>query len=368
MQKKNIKRQLLLPVVMLILFSSCKEKVSPPTVLTGEATLFNDTRIAACEGNVISDGGGLVTERGICYMQGEGTPELSDGSKRGGNGCGAFTCALNSLNASTYSYRAYATNEAGTVYGETKTISFDGSGGGGSGGGGSGGGGGGTSTLTINDFLGTYKCSAYNNSSNKYENWDNVNISTFTGSDNTTWIYVEGIYLGYSFFAALGKFDAQNQCLRLFSDWYLSNRLFNFSGDDTSYYGTFQPVYMEDEGFYWLYGGNGQDGSSEAWLTFNSEGKLTYGPSNVADSKNRYANGFTFKYYSSDDNVYRGYLPVYTNITLTKTGDGAVRGLRKSAVSEEKLVLLSKKAAKMPAGKKLLLKGTATPSVEPLSF
>lgn len=40
----------LLSVTMLVLFSACKEKVGLPAVQTGEVTVFNDARIAACDG------------------------------------------------------------------------------------------------------------------------------------------------------------------------------------------------------------------------------------------------------------------------------------------------------------------------------
>lgn len=349
---KNKHRLLLLPMVFMplalfFLFNGCKEKAELPSVQTGEATVFSDSRVVAFEGSVTDDGGAVVKERGICFVPGDGTPDFSYGSKSAGSGRGSFVCAVSGMKENSYSYRAYAINEAGTVFGETKTVSFTGGGSGGSGGGG-----GGASRLTINDFLGTYKCKAYAYSSNKYESWENVNIGTFTGSDNTTWIYVEGIYFGHDYLVALGKFDEQNQCLRLYSDWYFKNNHFVFNGSDTTYYGVFHPVYVTDSVFYWLYGGSEQDGCSEAWLTFNSEGKLIFGPSNSADDYNRYANGYTFKYYRVYDEEYCGYFSILTNVTFTKTGDGALPALRKSAVFAEKSVSLSRKNKNIPTGKK----------------
>ena len=68
-------------------------------------------------GTISSDGMTPVVQRGICY----GTsvnPTLSDAFTNDGNGIGTFTSALNGLQpGTTYYVRAYASNSAGTAYG-----------------------------------------------------------------------------------------------------------------------------------------------------------------------------------------------------------------------------------------------------------
>lgn len=94
------------------------------TVVTGNATANASTLSASCSGNVTNDGGGTVSTRGICYMKGSGNPTINNWKVVNGNGTGSFTCTLQNLNVGTYSYRAYATNEAGTSYGATKTFTI----------------------------------------------------------------------------------------------------------------------------------------------------------------------------------------------------------------------------------------------------
>ena len=104
-----------------LLAAGCKEKTELPTVSTGAATVYNDTKTVACEGSVSDDGGAVVYERGICYQKGLGDPTTDNSTLSGGSGRGSFTCAISITSNGTYSYRAYATNEVGTAYGETKT-------------------------------------------------------------------------------------------------------------------------------------------------------------------------------------------------------------------------------------------------------
>lgn len=93
--------------------------IGTPTVQTGEAT--NITAYSATlVGNVISDGGANVTERGFVY--GTSASDLSQ-TIQSGSGMGSFTKALTGLSLSTtYYYKAYATNIGGTSYGDVMTF------------------------------------------------------------------------------------------------------------------------------------------------------------------------------------------------------------------------------------------------------
>lgn len=123
MKNKSVKSfgLCLLVAFAVLLAAGCKEKTELPTVSTGAATVYNDTKTVACEGSVSNDGGAVVYERGICYQKGLGDPTTDNSTLSGGSGRGSFTCAISITSNGTYSYRAYATNEVGTAYGETKT-------------------------------------------------------------------------------------------------------------------------------------------------------------------------------------------------------------------------------------------------------
>ena len=69
-------------------------------------------------GNISADGGASVTARGVVWSLGT-TPTIALSTKTtDGTGTGAFTSAISGLTPNTIYYvRAYATNSAGTAYG-----------------------------------------------------------------------------------------------------------------------------------------------------------------------------------------------------------------------------------------------------------
>ena len=90
--------------------------VNPPAVSTGAAKQTGNSN-AYCSGEVTSDGGATVTDRGICWSTSP-NPTLNDSYTSAGTDTGSFTADLTNLNVgTTYYIRAYATNSAGTVYG-----------------------------------------------------------------------------------------------------------------------------------------------------------------------------------------------------------------------------------------------------------
>ena len=77
---------------------------------------------ASCDGEVISEGGLPVTLRGVCYGKAP-FPTLSDNYTNNGTGSGIFTATMSGMDqGTTYYVRAFASNEAGTTYGNQ--ISF----------------------------------------------------------------------------------------------------------------------------------------------------------------------------------------------------------------------------------------------------
>ena len=92
-----------------------------PTVTTTAISDIDKTT-ATGGGNVTADGGATVTARGICWSTSQ-NPTISDSHTTDGTGTGSFTSAMTGLTANTtYYVRAYATNSAGTAYGEA--VSF----------------------------------------------------------------------------------------------------------------------------------------------------------------------------------------------------------------------------------------------------
>jgi hypothetical protein len=92
-----------------------------PSVNTVSATAISETS-ATLGGNVTTDGGATVTDRGIVYNQ-SGAPSIADNKQQIGSGTGAFSQSITGLiSGTTYFVRAYATNSSTTAYGNE--ISF----------------------------------------------------------------------------------------------------------------------------------------------------------------------------------------------------------------------------------------------------
>jgi len=98
--------------------------ISKPTVTTNAVT--NQTHNSATiGGQVISDGGGVVTERGVIHSSTVQVPTLETGQKAAASiaGIGQFSFHFSQLTPNrTYYVRAYAINRAGTSYGTTITF------------------------------------------------------------------------------------------------------------------------------------------------------------------------------------------------------------------------------------------------------
>jgi uncharacterized protein (TIGR02145 family) len=91
--------------------------VSPTVITTSVSSITTISAVSG--GNVTSDGGATVTARGIVWSTSQ-NPTISSntGIATSGNGTGSFSANLTGLSAGTrYYVRAYATNAAGTSYG-----------------------------------------------------------------------------------------------------------------------------------------------------------------------------------------------------------------------------------------------------------
>jgi starch-binding outer membrane protein SusE/F len=87
-----------------------------PTLTTTAITAITGNSVVS-GGNVTVTGGAEVTARGVCY--GTATPTVADSKTSDGKGTGVFTSAITGLKGNTtYYLRAYATNSAGSGYGQ----------------------------------------------------------------------------------------------------------------------------------------------------------------------------------------------------------------------------------------------------------
>lgn len=85
--------------------------------LTTTAATGIATTAATAGGNITSDGGLLITARGICWST-TTAPTISNSKTSDGTGTGVFSSSITGLQPNTkYYLRAYATNLVGTTYG-----------------------------------------------------------------------------------------------------------------------------------------------------------------------------------------------------------------------------------------------------------
>lgn len=106
--------------IIILLIISCK-RTDLPTLTT--TTISNiEATSATSGGNVIFDGGAMVTSRGVCWST-ENNPTTNNDKTTDGAGEGNYTSNLtNLLGGKLYYVRAYGINSAGTGYGETLTF------------------------------------------------------------------------------------------------------------------------------------------------------------------------------------------------------------------------------------------------------
>lgn len=93
-----------------------------PTLTTVDmSSITSATAIGG--GNISTDGGAIITEKGVCWNTSP-NPTIANSRTKDGTGSGNFSSNLMGLSAGTLYYvRAYATNSVGTAYG-TNEVSF----------------------------------------------------------------------------------------------------------------------------------------------------------------------------------------------------------------------------------------------------
>ncbi len=127
MKKKSWLILLIVIVYTSIITINCRkeESVTVPVLSTTYVTDITSAT-ATSGGQITSDGGASITERGICWGMVE-NPSTNDLKTMDGTGTGKFVSIITGITGGTiYHVRAYATNIAGTAYGSD--LSFTSSG------------------------------------------------------------------------------------------------------------------------------------------------------------------------------------------------------------------------------------------------
>ncbi len=87
-----------------------------PTITTTTPTLLTNETVS-CGGNISSDGGAVVSARGVCWSTSH-NPTTADSKSSEGVGICSFSILITNLTQGlTYYIRSYATNSKGTAYG-----------------------------------------------------------------------------------------------------------------------------------------------------------------------------------------------------------------------------------------------------------
>jgi hypothetical protein len=99
-------------------FSSVSASSARPTVASTTAASAITATTATSGGNVSNDGGTTIIARGVCWSTSI-LPTIANSTTVDAGTTGSFTSSLTGLSSSTLYYvRAYATNSAGTGYGD----------------------------------------------------------------------------------------------------------------------------------------------------------------------------------------------------------------------------------------------------------
>lgn len=107
-------------ILVTVLSYSCK-KGEIPLVTTAEITGINPTSVTT-GGTIVDDGGSEIISRGVCWNT-SGKPTTANQRTIDGSGAGSFVSTPGQLLPKTYyTLRAYATNKAGTGYGEERSF------------------------------------------------------------------------------------------------------------------------------------------------------------------------------------------------------------------------------------------------------
>ena len=122
-----MKKIYFLPILFLFLSSCSSDSSSSSVIATITTTAISGTTstTASSGGTITADGGATITQRGVCWSTNH-NPTISDNKTTDGTGIGTFISNISGLSSNTIYYiRAYATNSAGTAYGNEVTTTTE---------------------------------------------------------------------------------------------------------------------------------------------------------------------------------------------------------------------------------------------------
>jgi uncharacterized protein (TIGR02145 family) len=104
-------------ILLILIVHSCKKDKTTSPVLTTTSISGITATTAISGGNITSDGGASVSERGVCWNT-LNSPTTANNKTSDGSGTGDFSSILTGLTGNTkYYVRAYAANSVSTAYG-----------------------------------------------------------------------------------------------------------------------------------------------------------------------------------------------------------------------------------------------------------
>ena len=108
-----------------VTYSPVSANTAKPTVASTTAVSSITVTTATSGGNIANDGGATITARGVCWST-SASPTVANSKTVDAGTTGSFTSSLTGLSVSTLYYvRAYATNSAGTAYGDQLSFTSD---------------------------------------------------------------------------------------------------------------------------------------------------------------------------------------------------------------------------------------------------
>lgn len=116
---KKLQNALIFIIVISIIACSKDGGTDPKNLPTLTTLSISDITQASAKGggNISSDGGASITAKGLCWSI-SSNPTTSNNKTNNGAGIASFTSAITGLSPNTtYYVKAYATNSAGTAYG-----------------------------------------------------------------------------------------------------------------------------------------------------------------------------------------------------------------------------------------------------------
>lgn len=124
MKKNPLFTLLFFPFCLMLMAASCDSCILDPELATITTASVNSitANSAVSGGSITDDGRADITARGVCWNK-AGMPSITDSKTTDGSGSGDFTSTISGLEPNTsYFVRAYATNKAGTAYGNELTF------------------------------------------------------------------------------------------------------------------------------------------------------------------------------------------------------------------------------------------------------